>query len=106
MALNFTAEEVFIATSETRGIPHHPIDNTIIFKTPIKILGKSMWAVKFNDNDEQCAVIFLGIDVTTENKYFEKKQNGEIFDDTSNKIAQLFIIGDENGIKGIQIYIK
>ena len=73
MANNFTAEEVFIATSETRGIPHHPIDNTIIFKTPIKILGKSMWAVKFNDNDEQCAVIFPGIDVTTENKYFEKK---------------------------------
>ena len=76
-----------------------------MFETPIKILGKSMWAVKFNDNDEQCAVIFPGIDVTTENKYFEK-QNGEIFDDTSNKTAQLFIIGDENGIKGIQIYIK
>ena len=106
MANNFTTEEVFIATSETKGNSYKPTDNTIIFDQPTKFLGKSIWAIKFNDNDEHCAVIFPGIDVTTENKYFEKKQNGEIFDDTSNKIAQLFIIGDENGIKGIHLYIK
>lgn len=106
MANNFTIEQVFIATSETKGNCYKPTDNTIIFERPTKFLGKSIWAIKFNNSDENSAVIFPAIDATTESKDYEKKIQGKIFEDTSNKTAQLFIIGNEKGIKIIQLDIK
>ena len=106
MANNFTAEEVFIATSETLGQSYKPTNNTIIFDQPTKFLGKSIWAIKFNNSDENSAVIFPALDATTESKEFGKKQPGQIFEDTTNKKAYLNIIGDENGIKIIQLVIE
>ena len=106
MALNFTTEEVFIATSETHGQRYNPTNNTIVFETPTKFLGKSIWAIKFNNSDKNSAVIFPALDATTESKEFGKKQPGQIFEDTTNKKAYLNIIGDENGIEVIQLAIE
>ena len=99
--------EVFIGTDNNSGIPFTPIDNTIIFKTPIKYTTKIIWACKDTATDHSYAVLFAGINCT-ETKAFQKIIDGKIFDmkNDKNMSAQMILTGDENGIDKMFLLIK
>ena len=99
--------EVFIGTDNNSGVPFTPIDNTIIFKTPIKYTTKIIWACKDTASDDTYAVLFNGINCT-ETKPFQKKIDGKIFNMEKDKniTAQMILTGDENGIDKMFLLIK
>ena len=99
--------EVFIGTDNNTGVPYTPVNNIIIFETPIKYTSKIIWACKDTATDDSYAVLFAGINCN-ETKAFQKIIDGKIFDmeNDKNMSAQMILTGDENGIYKMFLLIK
>ena len=77
MAYTFTVDEVFIF-SEMQGDEGdaYPISNNfILFESPTKVLGRSMWRGK-TSTGKKCVAIFNGINVDTSSEEFEVIHEG------------------------------
>ena len=104
--MTITSFEVFIATDDNNGIPYKPINNTIVFDTPVKHMPKCIWACKNETGNDSYGVLFPSI-VCNEKQEFQKKIDGKVFGDKEdvNIKAHMIFTGDENGIQGLLLVI-
>ena len=115
MANNFIASEVFLgdvqdtidSPSSTKGQAFPISNNMLLFQSPSKFLGKSMWKIKNNSTGEDCVAIFPGIDVDCSSEKIEVVLTGELVGKgTQGKEAYLLVMGIEKGIQGMLLNIK
>ena len=105
--MTYESFEVFIATGDDKGIPYKPINNAIVFETPLKFMPKCIWACKDNETNVDFAVLFSGI-VCNETKEFKKIIDGTVFqvNEEINTKAQMIFTGNENGIEKLFLIFK
>lgn len=95
MAFKFIADEVFIDKA-------YPIsDNWLLFETPAKFVGNSMWRVKNRSTGETYVASFSGINVDTSSENIEVYHKGELLgENTEGKTPYLLVMG-VGGIQGM-----
>ena len=98
--------EVFVASDDKNGIVYKPINNIIVFDTPLKYMPKCIWACKNETTDDSYGVVFPGI-ASNETQEFQKKINGKVFGNKEDvdTNALMILTGDENGINSLLLVI-
>jgi len=111
MPINFTANEVFLVdvqdtinkeSAVAKGEAYAISNNMLLFETPTKFVGKTIWKVKNNSTGKLCMAIFPGIDVDVSCEEIEVIHKGVLVgEDTAGKTPYLLVNGQGGGIQGM-----